>query len=358
MYEEFYDLTAQPFQLSPDPRFFFDSRSHKRAMSYLKYGLNQGEGFVVITGGVGTGKTTLMKNLFDELGQDEFIAAQLVTTNLEDNDLLQVISVAFGLTTRDLSKAEILAQFESFLHHADREGKRVLLVVDEAQNLPMTSVEEIRMLSNFQVENRPLLQTFLLGQEEFRPVIQAPQMEQLRQRIIASCHLTPLDELETRAYIEHRLRLVGWQQDPEITDEAFQHIFRFTLGVPRKVNVFCDRLFLYGYLEEIHCFDAKVVETVVSELKEETAHQKADQYAQGSVFHDSRPQTAPQVNELSVGADDVQQPTGNSNVASHDLTELQKRIVDVEYVIEELEETFQRKMGLLKAVVNTLKNTT
>ena len=259
MYEEFYDLTAQPFQLSPDPRFYFGSRSHKRAMSYLKYGLNQGEGFVVITGGVGTGKTTLMKNLFDELGRDEYIAAQLVTTNLQENDLLRVVSGAFGLSTEELSKAEVLAQFENFLHHSDREGKRVLLVVDEAQNLPMTSVEEIRMLSNFQIENRPLLQTFLLGQEEFRPVIQAPQMEQLRQRIIASCHLVPLDELETRAYIEHRLKLVGWEQDPEITDQAYQSIFRFTQGIPRKINVFCDRLFLYGYLEELHCFDSEVV---------------------------------------------------------------------------------------------------
>ncbi|MBL4584160.1 MAG: AAA family ATPase [Pseudomonadales bacterium] len=352
MYEEFYDLTAQPFQLSPDPRFFFGSRSHNRAMSYLKYGLNQGEGFVVITGGVGTGKTTLMKNLFDELGRDEYIAAQLVTTNLQDNDLLCVISMAFGLSTESLTKAEVLTQFETFLRHADREGKRVLLVVDEAQNLPMTSVEEIRMLSNFQVENRPLLQTFLLGQEEFRPVIQAPQMEQLRQRIIASCHLTPLDELETRAYIEHRLKLVSWEQDPDITDSAFQHIYKFTDGIPRRINVFCDRLFLYGYLEELHCFDATVIEAVVAELREETAHQKIDVNAQSSVFHDPnlQPHRAP-----------IREVSGSQTTATNrnlNLTELQKRIVDVEYVIEELEDTFNRKVGLLKAVVNTLKNST
>lgn len=354
MYEEFYDLTAQPFQLSPDPRFYFGSKSHKRAMSYLKYGLNQGEGFVVITGGVGTGKTTLMKNLFDELGRDEYIAAQLVTTNLQENDLLRVVSEAFGLSTADLSKADVLTQFEKFLHHSDREGKRVLLVVDEAQNLPMTSVEEIRMLSNFQIENRPLLQTFLLGQEEFRPVIQAPQMEQLRQRIIASCHLVPLDELETRAYIEHRLTLVGWERDPEISDQAFQNIFKFTQGIPRKVNVFCDRLFLYGYLEELHCFDVEVVGAVVSELQEETAHQKPDQNAQGSVFHD------PGFSVRSDKSAHEQTSQGDSGrltpQSNTDLSELQKRIVDVEYVIEELEDTFQRKMGLLKAVVQTMKN--
>ena len=200
--------------------------------------------------------------------------------------------------------------------------------------------------SNFQVENRPLLQTFLLGQEEFRPVIQAPQMEQLRQRIIASCHLSPLDELETRAYIEHRLKLVGWENNPEISDQAFQRIYKFTKGVPRKVNVFCDRLFLYGYLEELHCFDADVVGAVVSELQEETAHQTTDLNAQGSVFHDSRPQS--QVEE---GAKPQKTSGLNAN-----LGELQKRIVDVEYVIEELEDTFRRKMGLLKAVVNTLKS--
>ena len=201
MYESFYQYSAKPFQVSPDPRFFFASKGHKRAMSYLRYGLSQGEGFVVITGGVGTGKTTLIRSLFSDLDAADLLAAQLVSSNLQADDLLQMISAAFDLPREGRSKGELLNQFEAFLRQADREGKRVLLVVDEAQNLPASTVEELRMLSNFQVENRPLLQSFLLGQEEFRGLVQSPQMEQLRQRIIASCHLQPLDQVETRGYM-------------------------------------------------------------------------------------------------------------------------------------------------------------
>ena len=186
MYEAFYNLSTKPFQLSPDPRFFFDSSVHKRAMSYLRYGLSQGEGFIVVTGGIGTGKTTLARNLFSELNQEEILAAQLVTTKLNPDEVLKMISSAFGLPYEGLSKASLLKQFESFLKKCEFQNKRVLLIVDEAQNLPAETVEELRMLSNYQTNNRSLIQTFLLGQEEFRRTIQSSGMEQMRQRIIAS----------------------------------------------------------------------------------------------------------------------------------------------------------------------------
>jgi len=198
MYTSFYKLTGKPFQLSPDPRFFYGSSAHRRAMSYLRYGLSQAEGFIVITGGIGTGKTTLVRNLFEELDRDEVMAAQLVTTQLDADDMLQLVVAAFGLEHEKLSKAVLIKRLEDFLAGASRDGKRVLLVVDEAQNLPAQSLEELRMLSNFQVSDKPLLQSFLLGQEEFRSTLQAPGLEQLRQRIIASCHLAPLEERETR----------------------------------------------------------------------------------------------------------------------------------------------------------------
>lgn len=270
MYESFYKLSAKPFQLNPDPKFFFGSQGHKRAMSYLRYGLTQGEGFIVITGGVGTGKTTLVRTLFADLAEENIIAAQLVNTHLEADDTLRMVAASFGLAHEGASKASLLKNLETFLTARAREGKRVLLVVDEAQNLPPESLEELRMLSNFEAGGRSLLQSFLLGQSEFRDTLQSGKLEQFRQRIIAAFHLDPLGADETRQYIEHRLQHVGWQGDPEISDEAHQAIFDISGGVPRRINTFCDRLMLYGYLEELHRIEINHVREVADELKQET----------------------------------------------------------------------------------------
>jgi len=270
MYIGYYGFSGKPFQLSPDPRFFFGSSGHSRALAYLRYGLSQGEGFIVITGGIGTGKTTLVKSLFGELDARQVVAAQLVTTQLEADDLLRSVVAAFGLPYEDAGKAALLNHFEAFLREQARHGRRVLLVVDEAQNLPLRSLEELRMLSNFQIAETPLLQSFLLGQEEFRHALQDPGMEQLRQRVIASCHLGPLNETETRDYIEHRLRVVGWNGSlPGFDDRAYAAIHRYTGGVPRRVNVFCDRLLLYGFLEERQMFAETDIEAVGTELLRE-----------------------------------------------------------------------------------------
>ena len=271
MYEKFYKLSAKPFQLSPDPRFFFGSQGHKRAMSYLRYGITQGEGFIIITGGVGTGKTTLVRALFEGLAKENVVAAQLVTTHLDADDMLRMVAASFGLAHEGASKAAILKNLETFLHARAREGKRVLLVIDEAQNLPVASLEELRMLSNFQVDGRALIQSFLLGQEEFKSTLHLPELEQLRQRVIAAYHLEPLGAEETREYIEHRLKLVGWQNNPAITTGAYTLIYQYTQGVPRKINTFCDRLLLFGYLEELSELSDKHIKEVVGELKQESA---------------------------------------------------------------------------------------
>lgn len=270
MYESFYNLSAKPFALNPDPRFFFGSRGHKRAQSYLQYGLTQGEGFIVITGDVGTGKTLLVRNLFAGLAKENIIAAQLVTTQLGADDMLRMVAASYGLAHEGLGKATLLKNLETFLITRAREGKRVLLVIDEAQNLPLSSLEELRMLSNFQLSGKVLLQSFLLGQAEFKDTLRSPQMEQLRQRVIAAYHLNPLGEDETKAYIEHRLSLVGWTTDPVISDEAYAAIHKYTSGVPRLINQLCDRLLLFGYLEELLSIDIEHVDTVVKELQQET----------------------------------------------------------------------------------------
>src|SRR5574340_1585340 len=273
MYEDYYRFSAKPFQLNPDPRFFYGSKGHKRAMAYLDYGLSLGEGFIVITGEVGAGKTTLVRNLFRQLDAHNLIAAQLVSTQLDAEDTLRSVAASFGLEHEGLTKSALLKNLEDFLAAAARQGKRALLVVDEAQNLTPRAVEELRMLSNFQTSERSLIQTFLLGQPEFRGILQSPDMQQLRQRVVASYHLGPLDADETRGYIEHRLRTVGWHGTPGFDDEAFAELHRFTGGIPRRLNTTCDRLLLFGFLEEKDHFGEAEVAEVIADLRNEVTHQ-------------------------------------------------------------------------------------
>jgi general secretion pathway protein A len=269
MYEQFYGLSAKPFQLRPDPNFFFGSKGHKRAASYLEYGLSQEEGFIVITGEIGAGKTTLLRNLLLKLQSKNIVAGQIVNTRLDSDDTLRMVAGAFGIPYEDVSKATLLTRIEQFLRDCDRQGKRALLVVDEAQNLTPHSVEELRMLSNFQTADKSLLQTFLLGQPEFRNTLLGEDMKQLQQRVIATYHLGPMDAHETRSYIEHRLKTVGWHGDPDFSEEAFAAIYDFTGGIPRKINTLCDRLMLNGYLEEIHAFGKSEVDVVTSDIQQE-----------------------------------------------------------------------------------------
>ena len=269
MYEPFYRLSGKPFQLSPDPSFFYESRVHKRALAYLQYGLYQGEGFIVITGEVGAGKTILVRNLLDHLNADQVVAAHLVSTQLDADDLVRAVAASLGLSIKGTDKGSLLNELEQYLHRLAAERKRVLLIVDEAQNLTPRAIEELRMLSNFQLGGRALLQSFLIGQPELRRILQGPDMQQFRQRVIASYHLSALDQPETQAYIQHRLKQVGWVGDPELEDDAYAAIFAFTAGIPRRINLICNRLLLAGFLNEKHVLDAADVETVAAEIKEE-----------------------------------------------------------------------------------------
>jgi len=265
MYEAYYHLQVKPFQLSPDPRFFYSSAGHRRAMAYLTYGVHQGEGFIVITGEIGAGKTMLANTLAQKMASANRVLAQIVSTQLTADDMVRMVAAAFGIP-QESSKAVLLSRVEQFLVTSYRQGKRTLLVIDEAQNLPAGSVEELRMLSNFMSGEKPLLQTFLLGQPEFRKTLQSPEMEQLRQRVIASCHLGPLDKAETEAYIIHRLRTAGWRDDPAFNAEAFASIHEHTGGIPRKINILCDRLLLLGRLDAKHAFTDREVAEVIAEL--------------------------------------------------------------------------------------------
>ena len=272
MHTDFYGLTGRPFQLTPDPRFYVDTATHRKAMAYLSYGLSQAEGFIVITGEVGAGKTMLVGRLMETIDRSKLVAAKIVTTQVDATDMLRLVANAFGVQVEGLQKSDILNRLEAALRTHHREGRRALLVVDEAQNLPVASLEELRMLSNFQEGNEALLQTFLLGQPEFRDKLAtSPELEQLRQRVIASHHLEPMARDELPDYIRARLSLCGWKDDPAFTAGAFDAMYDYSGGIPRRLNNLAARVLLFGELEERHVIDEVAVNEVAEDMKRDQA---------------------------------------------------------------------------------------
>ena len=267
MYDKYYGLTGRPFQLTPDPLFYFESTTHRKALSYLGYGLAQGEGFIVITGEVGAGKSTLVSHLMQSVDKARLTAATIVTSQLGGLDMVHMAAESFGIDTRGLDKASTLKSIENFLHAEARTGRRCLLVVDEAQNLSIDALEELRMLSNFQLGSSALLQIFLLGQPEFRDLVRdAAELEQLRQRVIATHHLEPMDANEVEPYIVHRLTRAGWTGRPQVTADAYTALYAETGGVPRKLNTLMNRVMLMGAVEQVDLLDGGLVDAVIADM--------------------------------------------------------------------------------------------
>ncbi len=269
MYEEFFSFQGSPFRLAPDPKFFFGSKSHNKAMAYLHYGLRQAEGFIVITGEIGAGKSILIGHLLDQLDRSNILAANLVTPNLSPEDLLSQILSAFRIEPAAKGRSAEIEAFEDFLFDQMNHGRRVLLVVDEAQNLPLKTLEELRVLSNLNYEGTPLFQVFLVGQPDFRETMARSDMEQLRQRVIATYHLEPMSREDTEKYIEHRLKQVGWDGDPTFANDAYAAIHAATGGVPRKIHKLCNRALLYCSVEKLHKADGAVIAAVLADLAAE-----------------------------------------------------------------------------------------
>ena len=265
MYQKYYHLNSEPFRLTPDPRFVFAHRSYRKAHAYMRHTLEQGDGFLVITGRSGTGKTTLVEDFLTGLRPGNVLTAKLVSTQLEVDDLLRMVAYAFNLNVKGMDKATLLRELEKFL----KQQPRTLLVIDEAQNLSPAALEEVRMLTNLYVRSRPLLQIFLLGQEELRQHLHKPEMEQLHQRLMAACDLEPLSLQETQEYVLHRLNCAGWRGDPALSSAAFVLVHRFSQGLPRYISKLCARLFLHGAVERRHLLEASDLITVIREIKDE-----------------------------------------------------------------------------------------
>ncbi len=276
MFDDYYGLTARPFQLTPDPAFYFESGTHRKALSYLGYGLAQGEGFIVITGEVGAGKSTLVAHLMGRIDNEQMAVGQIVTSKLDAEELVHVVAQSFGIEVEGHDKASALGAIEGFLHDEARAGRRTLLVVDESQNLSVDALEELRMFSNFQLGAHPLLQVLLLGQPEFRHTLQAhPDLEQLRQRVIAAHHLEAMEPAEIEPYIMHRLECVGYDGNPSFDQRVFAELHESTGGIPRKINQVVTRLLLLGSVEQRTRIDNAMLSAVLKEMEADQAFPEA-----------------------------------------------------------------------------------
>lgn len=348
MYVEFYNLAALPFRLVPDQRFFFGSREHRKVLAYLKFGLQQGEGFIVITGDVGAGKSTLVSRILAELDGVPLTSGLVTTTQVDAEDALRLILAAFNIDPIPTNKGEMVRSFQAFLRAQCAAGRRVLLVIDEAQGLPPRTLEELRMLSNLLVDGRSAFQCFMLGQPQLMEILSRPNLEQFRQRVVASSHLGPLQPLETREYIEHRLVCAGWSGDPAFTGGAFRRIHDATGGIPRRINTLCGRLLFFGALEQLHELGEAAVNEVLADLNRESLDPVRPIPALGSWRSGVRPRgpSAPDAEETGDGVLSGRSPSQNF------VADALPRITDF---LEHLDRRLDAQNGLMCRVLEVVE---
>src|SRR6185369_2511037 len=265
MYESYLNLRVKPFELLPDPKFIYLSKSHKKALTYLDYGIRERAGFILLTGEVGSGKTTLIRNLLDK-HYEHTVLSKIFNTRATSEQLLAMINDDFGLPTQGKNKVALIRDLNDFLVDQYARGNHPILIIDEAQNLAPDLLEEVRMLSNLETADSKLLQIILVGQPELRAILSAPELRQLRQRIGINCHLQALSLEDTRYYITHRLEVAGNASAVDIPPESLEIVFRYSKGVPRLINIICDFLMLSAFAEETTEISIDMVRDIIGDL--------------------------------------------------------------------------------------------
>lgn len=355
MYVEFYGFHDHPFLMTPDARLFFPSSVHSRAHAHLVYGLAQREGFVIVTGEVGAGKTTLVERLAAELDPASYAVARINTTQVSGDDLLRLVADGFGVDSTG-TKADLLRGITEMLKSGEASGRRHVLIVDEAQALPVPALEELRMLSNITENGRALLQVLLMGQPQLRRVMASPDLDQLRQRVLASYHLGGLAREETHAYVEHRLRAVGWTGNPHFEPAALDMIHRYSGGIPRRINRLASRVLLGAALEQASTITGQMVELTARELEEDLTGGSSTMRP-GPAPYSPSPYASPGYGSPSYGPPSYGPAGGGMNgfhgpdtgSLSAGLSEILHRIEALEHVSAKRERVFNRLMDLFAA---------
>jgi general secretion pathway protein A len=267
MYLQFFGLREAPFSPTPDPKFLFQSTRHREALAQLLYGVRERKGFIVLTGEIGTGKTTLLRALLSKLDRDTHVA-YIHNSALGIEGLLEYMLQDWGVKSTGATHAQRLFELNEFLIDQHRQGLSPVLIIDEAQNLSVPTLEAVRLLSNFETSSQKLMQILLVGQPELREKLNGPELRQLKQRIGLRCHIGPLSPEETRLYIRHRLRVAGASDAGIFTDAAIQRITEYSEGTPRVVNIVCDHCLLSGFADSKRRIDTGVVEEAIEYLEE------------------------------------------------------------------------------------------
>jgi general secretion pathway protein A len=266
VYLEYYGLKEAPFNITPNPRFLFFSAKHREAFNHLLYGIRERKGFVQLTGEVGAGKTTLCRALLDQLGPN-FSTALILNPVLDADQLVKSIALEFNLQVKGMDRLETISQINMFLLRQLEQGKESVLIIDEAQDLTPELLEQVRLLSNLETDDRKLLQIILMGQPELRARLNEHSLRQLRQRITVRYHLAPLKRLEVAQYIQHRLQVSGANGTPYFTMPAVWRIHHYSKGIPRLINAICDKCLLAGFVHQRDKIDFRMVGIAVRELE-------------------------------------------------------------------------------------------
>lgn len=268
MYCEFYGLKEEPFNVTSDPAFFFLSSSHKEALAHFVYGVTQRKGIIVLSGEIGAGKTTLCKVFLNQSEQKNIKTAFIINPNFSTKELIEAIVADFGIATNRRTKLALVAQLNQFLLEESMRGNNAVLIIDEAQNLRLNQMEEIRLLSNLETDKDKLLQIVLLGQPELKFKLNLERLIQLQQRVAVRYHIKPLKKTELRDYIDHRLKIAGSELDRiHFAEEVIEIVYNFSRGIPRLVNTLCDRCLLAGFNAQTNKIDKKIIQAALDEVK-------------------------------------------------------------------------------------------